>query len=120
MKKIISLFLALLLLLSLAACGGQKEDPNAGVYKATSARFKSLSIRVEDVFKDGIQLELKSDGKAVLSTGDVDYNIRWELEGEDFSLIAADSEYKGTLADGTLVLQNVLGSGVDLTLEKEG
>ena len=56
----------------------------------------------------------------MLSTGDVDYNIRWELEGEDFSLIAADSEYKGTLADGTLVLQNVLGSGVDLTLEKEG
>ncbi len=73
---------------------------------------------MEDAFKGGFSLELKSGGKAVLRTGGEEYNIRWSLDGEAFKLTAADSEYTGTLKDGVLTLENVLDSGVDLQLEK--
>ena len=116
MKKALALFLILVLALSLAACGD--PDPNEGVYEAKSGTYKGISISVEDAFDGGFSLELKSGGKAVLRTGGAEYNIRWSLDGEAFKLTAADSEYTGTLTGGVLTLENVLDSGVDLTLEK--
>ena len=117
MKKILALLLVAALALTVCACGGG-SDPNEGVYEATKAEYKGLSVKVEDAFEGGFKLELKSGGRAVLTTGGEDYNIKWSLDGEAFHLTAADSEYDGTLADGTLVLHNILDSGIDLTLEK--
>ena len=57
-------------------------------------------------------------GRAVMSTGGQDYNLRWALDGEDLTITAADGEYTGTLADGTMVLQ--FSSDVTITLSKEG
>ena len=117
MKRTLALLLILALALSLAACG-ERADPNEGVYEAKSGSYKGLSVSVKDVFSGGFTLELKSGGKAVLRTGGQEYSVRWSLDGEAFKLTAADSEYTGTLKDGTMTLQKVLGSGMDLTLEK--
>ena len=118
MKKILAVLLAAALMLALAACGGGRPDPNEGVYKASTGEWNGISIDVESVFDGGFVLELRSGGKAVLSTGGQDYNLKWALDGKDFTLTASDSEYTGTLADGVLKLENVLDSGVDLTLKK--
>lgn len=119
MKKILAVLLTAALVLSLAACGGSsKPDPNEGVYKATSGEYGGISISIDKVFDGGFTLQLKSGGRAVLTTGGEDYNLKWSLDGKDFTLTASDSEYTGTLADGVLTLRNVLDSGVNMTLEK--
>ena len=118
MKKILAALMTVALVLSLAACGGSKPDPNEGVYTAKSGEYNGISISIEDAFKGGFTLELKSGGRAVLTTGGQDFNLKWSLDGKDFTLTASDSEYTGTLADGVLTLRNVLDSGVNMTLEK--
>ena len=119
MKKILAVLLTAVMVLSLAACGGTGgADPNEGVYKATSGEYGGISINIDKVFDGGVTLQLKSGDRAVLTMGGQDYNLKWSLDGRDFTLTASDSEYTGTLADGVLTLENVLDSGVNMTLEK--
>lgn len=117
MKRLACLILALALIFALAACGGE-PDPNAGVYKATTAEMSGISLDVNSVYDGGLSFELKDGGKAIMTMGGDDYNLRWKLEGDAVTIIAADTELTGTLADGTMVLD--MGSGITVTLVKEG
>ncbi len=117
MKKIISVLLAMVMVLALISCGGSDEpDPNAGVYDAVSAEMGGLSISVKSVFKDGFSLELKNGGKATFHYDGKDYGMKWTLDGETFHAEGGGAELDGTLADGTMVLENVLDSGISITL----
>ena len=119
MKRILSCVLAILMLLGLAACGGggaAEPDPNAGVYEAVSARAFGISIDVEEVFPDGLSLTLKDGGKASFRYEGRDYSMSWTLEGEAFHAKGIGVEVSGTLSGGVMVLQNVLDSGIDITL----
>ena len=115
MKRLACFVLILALLLALAACGGE-PDPNAGVYKATTAEMSGISLDVNSVYDGGLSFELKDGGKAIMTMGGSDYNLRWKLEGDAVTIIASDTELTGTLADGTMVLD--MGSGLTVTLEK--
>jgi len=120
MKKWLSFMLSLVLLLSLCACGSSKEetpDPNLGVYDAESAEMAGMSISVASVFKDGFSLELKSGGKAVFSYEGKDYNLKWTLDGETFHAEGGGAKLDGTLGGGVMKLENVLDSGITLTLK---
>ena len=116
MKRLACLILALALLLALTACG--EPDPNAGVYVAVTAEMSGISISVDSVFDGGLTFNLKDGGRAVMTTGGQDYNLRWALDGEDLTITAADGEYTGTLADGTMILR--FSSDVTVTFSKEG
>ncbi len=113
MKRLACLILALAMILALAACGGE-PDPNAGVYKATTAEMSGISLDVNTVYEGGLSFELKDGGKAVMTMDGKDYNLRWKLDGEDLTITAADTELTGTLADGVMVLD--MGSGLTVTL----
>ncbi len=113
MKRLACLILALAIILALAACGGE-PDPNAGVYKATTAEMSGISLDVNTVYEGGLSFELKDGGKAVMTMDGKDYNLRWKLDGEDLTIIASDTELTGTLAEGTMVLD--MGSGITVTL----
>lgn len=117
MKRLTCFVLILAMLLALAACGGE-PDPNAGVYVAETAEMSGISISVDSVFDGGLRFELKNGGRAVMSTGGQDYNLRWALDGEDLTITAADTTLTGTLADGVMILD--MGSGVTVTFSKEG
>ena len=65
MKKILTVLLALALMFSLCACG--EEDPNAGLYTCTQLEASGMTLAVEDVFPEGITLELKSGGRGTLN-----------------------------------------------------
>ena len=117
MKGLTCFVLILAMLLALAACGGE-PDPNVGVYVAETAEMSGISISVDAVFDGGLTFNLKDGGRAVMTTGGQDYNLRWALDGEDLTITAADGEYTGTLADGTMVLS--MGEGVTITFGKEG
>ncbi len=117
MKRLFCLILALAMLLALAACGGA-PDPNAGVYVAKSAEMSGISLDIDSFYEGGLSFELKNGGNAVMTMDGQDYRLKWELDGDAVSIIAADTTLTGTLADGVMVLD--MGSGVTVTLEKEG
>lgn len=115
MKRLVCFVLILAMLLALAACGGA-PDPNAGVYSATTAEMSGISLDVNSVYEGGLSFELKNGGRAVMTMGGKDYNLKWELDGTDLKIIASDTELTGTLSDGVMVLD--MGSGVTVTLVK--
>ena len=119
MKKLLAILLALVMVLSMAACGGSgsgEPDPNLGKYDAVSAEMSGLSLNVKSVFKDGFSIELKDGGKATFHYDGKDYSMKWTLEGDTFNAKGGGAELSGTLADGKMVLENVLDSGISITL----
>ncbi len=117
MKKAVSLLLLLCLLLALSACGGAEEpDPNAGLYEAQTAELSGITISISEVFEDGFSLLLKGGGKAVFHYEGKDYNLKWSLSGSAFHAEGGGAELDGTLSNGVLVLENVLDSGLNITL----
>ncbi len=115
MKRFVSLILVLMLILALAACGGE-PDPNAGLYEATTAEYAGFSLEVSSLYESGLSLELKDGGRAILTMDGTDYSVKWSLEGEALTITAADIELSGTLSDGSMVLD--MGEGVSVTFSK--
>lgn len=117
MKKGFALLLMLAMLLAFAGCGESGEpDPNAGLYEAQSAQMYGLTIQIADVFEDGFSLELKNGGKAVFHYDGKDYNLKWTLDGDVFHAEGGGAALDGTLSNGIMQLQEVLGSEMEITL----
>ena len=116
MKRIVSLLLLIALIMALAACGASEPDPNAGVYEAKTADYAGISVSIDTVFPDGFSLELKNGGKATFHLQGKDYGMKWNLDGTTFHAEGGGAELDGTLEAGVMSLQNVLDSGVNITL----
>ncbi len=115
MKKLTSLLLALALLFTLSACGGAASDPNFGLYEAESASSRGVSVDLEDFFEDGMSIELKAGGRATFRYDGESYSMKWTLDDDEFTAKGGGAELEGTLADGVLILEDVLDSGVNIT-----
>lgn len=116
MKRIVSLLLLIALIFALAACGSEEPDPNAGVYEASTAEYSGITISIDTIFPEGFSLELKNGGKAIFRYEGKDYNMKWTLDGTTFHAEGGGADLDGTLSEGVMVLENVLDSGVTLTL----
>lgn len=116
-KKVFALILMLAMLLALAGCGESGEqDPNAGLYEAQSAQMYGLTLQISDVFEEGFSLELKNGGKAVFHYDGKDYNLKWMLDGDVFHAEGGGAALDGTLSNGVMQLQEVLGREIEITL----
>ena len=75
MKRIFALFLAVVMLLSLTACGGE-PDPNAGKYLGVRGEMNGVILTMEELYPGESYLELKDGGKGKLV-----------LEGDAFNIM---------------------------------
>ena len=126
MKKLISLALALVLVLSLTACGskdgGDSADPNLGKY--LGAEFSGDGnewLSLDEVYDEGESyIELKSGGKGVFCLGGDATDIKWALESDGSLKLTRDSlESNGTLQNGIITLTDLWGNNVTITFVKE-
>ena len=127
MKRLTALCLVLVLLLSLAACGGQTQqspesleepavtapaDPNLGRYTCTAVAMDGM-----DLGPDGQWLELEANGKALLCLGGETDDAAWTLSGTAFTLtMGSQTVATGTLAQGILTVKLM---GMDCTFIRE-
>lgn len=117
------LALILLIVLLVKGCTGAVKDafdPNLGVYNATTAEMYGMTVSVTDLWENGVSIELKAKDKCVFTIDGDKYNIKWTLDGTDINVKGKGLDCDGTLNQGTLVLEDVMGMGVNLTFQKEG
>ena len=124
MKKFLIVVLAALMLVSMAACGGKKTpvsaDPNAGLYTAATAEMFGFEMDVSSVFGKGFTIDLQANGKCALNVDGAKANGKWTLSGDVFHVEGGGVKCDGTLKNGTMVLEDVMGMGLGLTLLREG
>ena len=120
MKKLVAFLLAIAMVLSLAACGGETaEDPNAGKYIGVSAAVGGFSLPMSDVYEGETWLELKSGGRGTIMLGGDDFSIKWSVEGEEITISVQGEDSVGTLKNGAVVV-DLMDMGCVMTFQKEG
>lgn len=123
MKKVGSIILALIMLVSFTACGGKSsksDDPNVGMWKAVAASMMDMTMDVSEVFDEGASLELKENEKFELIMDGERANGKWEYNDGVLTLTGDGLDLNGTIESDILTLTNMLDMGLDLMFEKEG
>lgn len=103
--------------------GGDKNalsDPNVGVWKVEYAEMWGFETDIKDVFEKGFTIELLDKGKCKLNIDGTEGNGKWALENGVLTIKGGGLDTSGTLKDGLLTLEDVLGTGLKLTFRKEG
>lgn len=120
--RVISIMLVMAMAISLlVGCGKENDDndPNLGVYTAFTGSMSGFEIEIDDVYSGGFTIELKSKGKAHLEIDGSTGNGKWTLDDDEFTISGGGFEGSGTLKDGVMILKDVMGSGLDITLVNE-
>ncbi len=118
MKKLTTMFLSMLMVITVTACGGVSED--ADQYIAYSVSMMGINLEPREVSDEEILLALDEKGKAEFTLEGTSYNCKWETEGENFTLSQGKDEFSGTMIDDLITIENILDSGMDITFLKEG
>ena len=115
-KRILLVAIAAILVLVLLGMQLGGNDPGSGEdlgrYEARSAKTDGGSVSVA-----GEWIELQKRGKAVLCILGSEFEAKWELDGEDFTLNQGGDTYTGTLKDGILRIDL---AGTDYLFAGEG
>ncbi|MCR5356466.1 MAG: hypothetical protein K6E63_03595 [Lachnospiraceae bacterium] len=123
MKKkgftILNCLLVLLMAVTLTACkgdDGSASDPNLGTYEGQSAEMSGFTVGVDQLFEEGISVELKKKGKGKIRCDGATDSLKWTLDGDKFHAEGGGNEYDGTVSEGVMVLEDILGTGMSVTL----
>lgn len=126
--KIVFIILAVLAVLAAVfyvisgKLGGSEKADDAllGVYQATRAELGSIEMNISDMWEKGFSIELKDKGRCEVNVDGNKGSAKWELDGEDITIKGSGLDCSGTLSNGILVLEDVMGTGVKLSFTKEG
>ncbi|MBR0172430.1 MAG: hypothetical protein IJQ21_06530 [Lachnospiraceae bacterium] len=117
-KACIWILMTALMVSLLAGCGGKAEpDENSGLYKAVSVKAFGIEMSADEVYDDDITIELQDGGKAVFAYEGDEYKMKWSRDGKQFEAKGGGAELAGTIGDGVLLLEDILGTGMEIRLE---
>jgi len=117
-KGILSLVVAMMIAVTLlVGCGGGKATGYEGKYVSVSGEMMGLELTGEEI--KGWSIELKNGGKGTMELEGEKGNINWSIEGETITINVDGEEVTGTIEDGNIVIDNILGSGMKITFAKE-
>ena len=109
MKKVLTIVLAALMIISLSACGDSEMDAAAGTYKGEYTKLVGAKEDEKETDKE-FTLTLKSNGKGTHERDDLTIDVTWELKDGEFKMtetfMGMTLEYTGTLKDGKLDIFN--------------
>ena len=120
MKRWICLILALGTALALCACGetaAESASPYAGVWTAVAAKYGETDIPIEEVFTDGMVLELKDNGVCQLTLGSESDPASWSEDEGAITISDGENDLTGTVSEDAIVLDI---SGMSITLTRNG
>ena len=117
MKRMTCAVLTLLLALALCACGGDKapDSPYLGTWTAVSARFGDADVPIDEVFPDGMVLELQASGVCQLTLGDQSDPASWSAADGNITISDGETDLLGTVDEDAVVLEI---SGMYITLTR--
>ena len=146
-RTISALLLALVLALSLGACGGDDSAPPSadgddgadsaavsadsggsaqsadttaleGKYISVVGEMFGMAVTGEEIA--GFALELSGDGEGVYTAQGNTLNITWEGDGSAVTLLANGQETVGQVGEDCLIFDDMFGMGIKMTFAKEG
>ena len=118
MKKLFSLILALLLLITLGACGksgGRADDALVGKYVAVSGTAMGVTLSGDDMA--GFKLELMSGGKAKLNVEGTTAEGKWKNDDTTLTLTIENTDMVGKLGKDTITFESILKELVGTSMD---
>lgn len=131
MKKIIALLLALVMVLSFAACGKDESKSDSSAQSGAESTFVGewigvggaawdVSLTAEDAA--AYALSVSDDGKATISIDGDPIEAEWSSKGDKITLkadaLAMSTE--GTLKDGAILFEDLFDLGIKIYFAQEG
>lgn len=109
MKRWTAMVLVLVMVLTMAACGGAKYDEALmGVYTCYAVETLGVQMPDEEVLTDTATMELKQGGKGKIHLEGEDGAFTYTLTGAALAVEVDGEKGSGTLKDGILTLE-ILG-----------
>ena len=124
MKRVVSLVLALLLMVSLSACGslGRADEALVGKYLAVTGTAMGMTLSGNDMA--GFTLELKGGGKVTMSIDGTSADGKWVNDDKTITLTIDNTDMVGKLDKDTItfesILKEMIGTSMDVKFAKEG
>ncbi len=102
----------------LAGCKAE-PDPNSGMYEAVSGEMMGFEMDVTDLYENGCSFDLKDGGKCKANLNGDTGSMKWTTDGDSIHIEGGGVELDGTIGDGVMVLEDMLGMGVTMKFECE-
>ena len=129
MKKVMVSVVAIIMVLSLVACGGGKNADVAGTYKMTSMEAAGVTMDIAQLAEaagmdaDLFKLELKEDGNFEMSmfdgAGTESVSGTWKADGNTVTMTAEGEDLKATVDGNKLTVEESYeGQTMKMVFEK--
>lgn len=125
MKKMISVFIAMVLCLSLAACSGSStkvDEELIGKYVCVAGTMMGVTVSGDDV--TDFELDIQDKGKGSIIIYGKSYKIKWSNDDDTVTLKIDGVDAVGKRGEDSITfeefLADKLGVSMDLVFAKEG
>lgn len=118
MKKIVSVVIICLLLVSLVACGESTPSKYEGKYVCVAAEIWGVALDSDDMAD--VSLELNAGGSGKFTSGDETDDIKWSEKDGKLIITADGIENSTTLGDDTVTIDDYCGIGAKYVFAREG